>query len=81
MCTGAAMESKIALIVFGLRAPADSGTGRVKPPESPGTQAPEIVGGILAHESRRLFERFVRGKEGSEEARYAEQLLALTTPT
>lgn len=78
MCTGAAMESKIALILFGLRAPADSGTGRVRPPSSPDTHAPEIIGDVLAAESRRLFERFVRGKEGTPEARYAEQLLALT---
>jgi len=78
MCLGACMEVGVSLIVFGLEAPADNGTRRVKPPESPDTTSPRIVGGVLAEESRRLFERFVKGKEGSAEAAYAEQLLALT---
>ncbi|MEO5929679.1 MAG: HAD-IA family hydrolase [Candidatus Kapaibacterium sp.] len=35
MCTGAAMQGAVDVIVYGLRAPADSGTGRVRPPQSP----------------------------------------------
>ena len=78
MCLGAAMESGVSEILFGLEAPADNGTQRVKPPESPESTAPTITGGILAAESRRLFERWLRGKEGTEQAKFVEQLLALT---
>lgn len=78
MCLGACMEVGVSLIVFGLEAPADNGTRRVNAPSSPDTSSPRIVGGVLAEESRRLFERFVEGKEGTPEAGYAEQLLALT---
>lgn len=78
MCLGAAMEAGVATVLFGLEAPADNGTKRVKPPESPESTAPEITGGILASESRRLFETWLRGKEGTEQAAFVEQLLALT---
>jgi tRNA(adenine34) deaminase len=78
MCLGACMESAVSLIVFGLKAPADSGTHRVKPPQSPDTGSPRVRGGVLAADSRRLFERYVRGKEGTPEAAYSEQLLSLT---
>jgi hypothetical protein len=72
------MESAVSLVIYGLQAPADNGTQRVKPPQSPETSSPRIVGGVLAAESRRLFERYVQGKEGTPEVAYAEQLLALT---
>lgn len=72
------MESAVSLILYGLQAPADNGTRRVKPPESPDMSSPRLIGGVLAAESRRLFERYVRGKEGTPEAAYAEQLLGLT---
>ena len=78
MCLGAAMESGIATVLFGLKAPADNGTQRVRPPASPESSAPEIEGGILATESRALFEQWLAGKEGSEQAKFIEQLLALT---
>lgn len=78
MCLGAAMESGIALVLFGLEAPADNGTQRVKPPQSPETTFPEIKGGILADESRALFVEWLRGKKGTEQAKFVEQLLALT---
>jgi tRNA(adenine34) deaminase len=78
MCLGAAMESGVSQILFGLEAPADNGTQRVKPPESPESTAPDIRGGILAGESRALFQEWLRGKEGTEQARFVEQLLALT---
>ncbi len=78
MCLGAAMEAGIKLVLFGLEAPADNGTQRVKPPESPESTTPEIVGGILPAESRILFEKWLVGKEGTEQAKFAEQLLALT---
>lgn len=40
MCLGAAMEAGIARVLFGLEAPADYGTQRVKPPQSPESAAP-----------------------------------------
>jgi tRNA(Arg) A34 adenosine deaminase TadA len=78
MCTGAAMEAAVATIVYGLRAPADSGTGRVQPPQSPESQMPRIVGDVLAGESRRLFEQWLERNRGTEQARFVEQLLLLT---
>ena len=36
------------------------------------------MGGVLAAESRALFEEYVRGREGTPEAAYVEQLLSLT---
>ena len=78
MCLGAAMEAGVHYVLFGLEAPADNGTRRVKPPESPETTAPVIEGGILAEESRALFADWLKGKQGTEQAKFVEQLLALT---
>jgi len=78
MCLGAAMESGVTLVLFGLPAPADNGTTRVKPPESPEATAPEIRGGILADDARHQFERWLEKNKGTEQARFVEQLLALT---
>ncbi|BDI30121.1 hypothetical protein CCAX7_21720 [Capsulimonas corticalis] len=78
MRLGAAMEAGVKTVIFGLQAPADNGTQRVRPPDSPETSMPEIIGGVLPHESRRLFEQWLIGKEGSEQAKFVEQLLALT---
>jgi tRNA(adenine34) deaminase len=78
MCSGACFEVGVSLVVFGLHAPADSGTRRVKPPSSPETRVPILVGDVLAADSRSLFLEYVRGREGSREVAYAEQLLSLT---
>lgn len=78
MCLGAAMESGVTQVLFGLQAPADNGTQRVKPPESPESSNPGIQGGILPAESRALFELWLQGKEGTDQAKFVEQLLALT---
>lgn len=78
MCLGAAMEAGVKYVLFGLEAPADNGTQRVKPPESEESSNPIIEGGILAEESRLLFEEWLQGKEGTEQAKFVEQLLALT---
>lgn len=78
MCLGAAMESGVSYVLFGLEAPADNGTQRVKPPESPESTAPHIEGGLRAAESRALFIEWLKGKEGTEQAKFVEQLLALT---
>jgi membrane protein len=76
MCTGAAMEAAVDTIVYALRAPADSGSGRVRPPESPESQMPRIVGDVLAAESRALFEEWYAEHEGEPQAAYVAQLLA-----
>jgi HAD superfamily hydrolase (TIGR01509 family) len=80
MCTGASMEAAVDTIVYGLKAPADSGTGRVEPPQSPESQMPRIVGGVLASESRSLFEQWLRKPGNSpKQVAFVKQLLALTT--
>ena len=78
MCLGAAMEAGVTDVLYGLKAPADNGTQRVRPPDSPESEAPIIEGDILAEESRALFVQWLNGKEGEEQARFVEQLLALT---
>jgi len=78
MCTGAAMEAAVDLVVYGLRAPADNGTGRVDPPQSPESQMPRIVGDVLAAESRALFERWLDRNRHTPQAAYVKQLMALT---
>ena len=79
MCTGAAMEAAVDTIVYGLRAPADSGTGRVTPPQSPESQMPRIVGDVLANESRALFEQWLEQNADTPQAAYVKQLLTTTT--
>jgi tRNA(Arg) A34 adenosine deaminase TadA len=78
MCTGAAMEVAMDTIVYGLQAPADSGTGRVQPPETAESQMPRIIGGVLAREARALFERFASTATDPLQRAFTEQLLALT---
>jgi len=78
MCLGACFEVGVSLVVFGLRAPADSGTLRVKAPSSPETRSPVLVGQVLAAESRALFVEFVQRSDGAKDVAYAEQLLRLT---
>ncbi len=78
MCTGAAMAAAVDVIIYGLRAPADSGTGRVRPPESPENQMPRIVGDILPDDCRALFQEWLRDHANEEQRPYIEQLLATT---
>lgn len=78
MCTGAAMEASVDTILFGLPAPPDQGTTRVLPPTSPESQMPRIVGGILAQESRALFEEWLKQPRNPQQAAYVKQLLATT---
>ena len=79
MCLGAAMESAVDTVVYALRAPADSGTGRVAPPQSPESQMPRIVPNVLADESRKLFEEWLKlpGRNPKQVA-FVKQLLELT---
>ena len=75
MCTGAAMVSAVDTILFALRAPADSGSWRVTPPESPESQMPRIVGDVLADRSRALIEEWLTSGPPESQARYGRQLL------
>jgi HAD superfamily hydrolase (TIGR01509 family) len=79
MCTGAAMEAAVDTIVYALRAPADSGTGRVEPPHSPESQMPRIVGDVLPAESRKRFELWLARNAHSPQAAYVKQLLGTTS--
>lgn len=79
MCLGASMEARVDTILYSLRAPADSGTGRVSPPESPDTGMPRIVGGILARQSRALFEQWIeKPSNNPDQVKFVRQLLELT---
>ena len=82
MCTGAAMLAGVTTIVYGLKAPADAGTARVEPPDSPNATAPAVIGQVGAAESRALFHQWLE-KHGDDESRceqrlFIDQLLALT---
>ena len=79
MCLGASMEAAVDTIVYGLKAPADSGTGRVAPPQSPESQMPRIVGDVMSAESRSLFERWIaKPGDNPRQVQFVRQLLALT---
>lgn len=77
MCFGAAMEAGVATVLFGLEAPADGGPGRVKPPESPESQTPQVIGGILADRSRALFEQWLAKNPNEDQAKFVRQLLSM----
>jgi HAD superfamily hydrolase (TIGR01509 family) len=77
MCTGAAMEAAVDTILYALRAPADNGSTRVQPPQSPESQMPRSVGDVLAEESRALFEEWLRVNGDTPQADFVKQLLAL----
>lgn len=80
MCLGASMEAAVDTVVYGMKAPADSGTGRVTPPQSPESQTPRIVGDILADESRALFEEWLaRPGNNPRQVQFVRQLLSLTS--
>ncbi|HEX8911275.1 MAG TPA: HAD family hydrolase [Humisphaera sp.] len=79
MCLGAAMEAAVDTVVFGLPAPADNGTKRMAPPQSPEARMPRIVGRVREGESRRLFERFLAKPDlNPKQAAFVTQLLELT---
>ncbi len=77
MCTGAAMEAAVDTILFAMDAPADNGSTRVRPPQSPESQMPRLVGGVLAEESRALFEEYLHDNPDSPSAPFVRQLLEL----
>jgi HAD superfamily hydrolase (TIGR01509 family) len=79
MCLGAAMEAAVDTILFGLCAPSDGGRKRVRPPVSPESQMPRILGGVLGEESRRLFEKFLKTNPSNpSQVKFVRELLTLT---
>lgn len=82
MCTGASMEAAVDTIVYALKAPADSGTGRVQPPFSPDSGMPRIVGDVLAEQSRALLHLWLqRPGNNPKQVAFVKQLLAMTAPS
>ncbi len=82
MCLGAAMVCGVDTILYALKAPADSRTARVRPPESPESNMPRIVGDVLAEQSRALFDLWLkRPGNNPRQVRFVEQLLDLTKRT
>jgi tRNA(adenine34) deaminase len=78
MCAGAAILSGVRTIVFGLTAPADAGMSRIKPPSSPDTHMPEVVGPTAGDA---VLERFCRWRDMHDaddpQAAYVNQLIEL----
>lgn len=75
LCTGAAMEARADVIVYGVQVPADSGTGRVLPPGHAGLQMPRIAGGVRADECRELLEAGLKRDAPPAVRHYLERLL------
>jgi HAD superfamily hydrolase (TIGR01509 family) len=75
MCTGAAMEAAVDTVVFGLRAPPDAGSDRVRAPSSPESQMPRIVGPLRAERSRALLEEWLARGGNVDQRAYVEQVL------
>jgi HAD superfamily hydrolase (TIGR01509 family) len=79
MCLGASMEAAVDTILFGLSAPTDGGRKRVRPPVSPESQMPRILGGVLCGESRRLLEQFLNRKPTNPvQVKFVQELLSLS---
>jgi tRNA(adenine34) deaminase len=79
MCAGAAYLCGVGEIVYGLAAPADSGLNRIKPPESPESTSPSVVGPFMAEEARALFEQWLAANpDEGPQAKYVRQLLERT---
>jgi len=79
MCLGASMEAAVDTVLFGLSAPTDGGRKRVRPPVSPESQMPRILGGILSDESRDLLKEFLkRDSANPAQVKFVRELLALT---
>ena len=78
MCAGAAILCGVSTIVFGLRAPADGGMGRIKPPESPEAIVPEVIGPMMEADIRALFDEWLANHPQDDPQRqYVSQLMEL----
>jgi HAD superfamily hydrolase (TIGR01509 family) len=78
MCLGASMEAAVDTILFGLQAPTDGGRKRVRPPVSPESQMPRILGGVLSNESRDLLKEFLkRNPANPVQVKFVRELVAM----
>ncbi len=75
MCAGAAMETGIDTVIYGLEAPFDGGTHRVSAPRSPQSSVPRFVGPVLKSESRDLLEKWLAENQNSPQKPFVAQLL------
>jgi HAD superfamily hydrolase (TIGR01509 family) len=55
MCFGAALEAGIDTIIYGLPSPGNGGLQRCRPPSSPGSVVPRVIGGICLGESKQIL--------------------------
>ncbi len=79
MCLGACMEAAVDTILFGLSAPTDGGRKHVRPPVSPESQMPRILGDIFSDKSRELLKEFLkRDAANPVQVKFVRELLALT---
>ncbi len=76
MCAGAAMETGIDTVIFGMEAPFDGGTHRISAPRSPQSNVPRFIGHVLKAESRKLLATWLRENPNSERRAFVEQLLS-----
>lgn len=78
MCFGAAMEVGVDAVVYGIKAPADSGTTRIAPLGGRESPLPRVRGGIAAGKARALFESWLRDVGTEAQRPYIEQILSET---
>lgn len=76
MCAGAAMETGIDTVIFGLEAPFDGGTHRISAPRSPNSSVPRFIGHVLEAEIRELLEAWLGKNRGAGQAVFVAQLLS-----
>jgi HAD superfamily hydrolase (TIGR01509 family) len=77
MCLGASMEAAVDTIIFGLCSPTDGGRKRVRPPISPESQMPRILGEVFFGESRILLEQFLKRTDANPlQSKFVQELLA-----
>jgi hypothetical protein len=72
------MIAAVHTVIFALRAPADRGASRVRPPQGPDSQMPRIVGDVLADQSRAPFKDWMcKPDRNPQQVAFVKQLLEL----
>jgi hypothetical protein len=73
------MEAAVDTILFGLCAPMDGGRKRVRPPVSPESQMPRMLGDVLADQSRSLLKKFLaKSPSNPAQVKFVQELLMKT---
>lgn len=81
MCTGAAMQSGVDTILFAQRAPADEGSTRVTPPQSPASAIPRVVHApqpVIRDLFNEFLDRHAKAKPDDPQVRFVRQLLEIS---